>query len=210
MPRLVTYRAAFAIGTAYGLFAALVLYIFTLQTGRSLWTLDRIPPRTGGYILAINLILWNGWALLVPSIVALANRMPDRRAEVETRLCWGTWPPESPSTGTRVHRRARGWHAARAADGRALASARGAGLPADVGLADGGLLGGGRVEPRGPYLRDAQARAIRAAQLETRLVEARLEALQRQLQPHFLFNTLHAVDALIVEDTAPPARWWRS
>lgn len=32
-----------------------------------------------------------------------------------------------------------------------------------------------------------------AAHLETRLVEAQLQALQRQLHPHFLFNTLQAI-----------------
>ena len=40
------------------------------------------------------------------------------------------------------------------------------------------------------YRREAQARALNASQLETRLVEAQLQSLQRQLQPHFLFNTL--------------------
>lgn len=36
-----------------------------------------------------------------------------------------------------------------------------------------------------------------AATLRTQTVEARLQALQHQLQPHFLFNSLHAVSALI-------------
>lgn len=40
-------------------------------------------------------------------------------------------------------------------------------------------------------------REISAAQLERELTEARLEALRMQLNPHFLFNTLHAVSALI-------------
>ncbi len=50
------------------------------------------------------------------------------------------------------------------------------------------------------YYREARHRALRAAQLETKLAEARLEALQRQLQPHFLFNTLHAISALMHRD----------
>lgn len=50
------------------------------------------------------------------------------------------------------------------------------------------------------YYREARQRALRAAQLETKLAEARLEALQRQLQPHFLFNTLHAVSTLMHRD----------
>jgi sensor histidine kinase YesM len=50
------------------------------------------------------------------------------------------------------------------------------------------------------YYRETQKRAIREAQLETSLVEARLQALQHQLHPHFLFNTLHAVSALMHRD----------
>ena len=47
------------------------------------------------------------------------------------------------------------------------------------------------------YRRESQARALRAAQLETRLVEARLKTLQAELHPHFLFNTLHAISTLV-------------
>jgi two-component sensor histidine kinase len=50
--------------------------------------------------------------------------------------------------------------------------------------------------------RAAQLQA-RSAELETQLAEARLEMLRTRLNPHFLFNTLNAVSALITED--PPA-----
>ena len=46
----------------------------------------------------------------------------------------------------------------------------------------------------------AQDRALRAAHLETRLAEAQLQALQRQLHPHFLFNTLNGISALMHRD----------
>jgi signal transduction histidine kinase len=52
------------------------------------------------------------------------------------------------------------------------------------------------------YYRETQARALREAQLETRLVEAQLLALQQKLQPHFLFNTLHAISTLMHRDVA--------
>lgn len=42
--------------------------------------------------------------------------------------------------------------------------------------------------------------AWRAARLEMQLVQARLDALVGQLQPHFLFNTLHTVSAFVLED----------
>lgn len=38
---------------------------------------------------------------------------------------------------------------------------------------------------------------VRAAQLETRLAHAQLQALKMQLNPHFLFNTLNAIAELI-------------
>ena len=47
------------------------------------------------------------------------------------------------------------------------------------------------------YYRQVRAREVSAAQLETRLVESQLQALQRQLHPHFLFNTLHAISAFV-------------
>jgi two-component system, LytTR family, sensor kinase len=47
------------------------------------------------------------------------------------------------------------------------------------------------------YYREAQARAVREAQLQARLMEARLKTLESELQPHFLFNTLHAISTLV-------------
>jgi len=47
------------------------------------------------------------------------------------------------------------------------------------------------------YHREVQARAVREAQLQARLMEARLKTLQAELHPHFLFNTLHAISTLV-------------
>lgn len=41
---------------------------------------------------------------------------------------------------------------------------------------------------------------LHAARLEARLTLAHLQVLKMQLQPHFLFNTLHAISALIHQD----------
>jgi signal transduction histidine kinase len=49
------------------------------------------------------------------------------------------------------------------------------------------------------FLRE-QRRSREAAQLEAQLAHARLDALRMQLNPHFLFNTLHAVSALVERD----------
>ena len=48
-------------------------------------------------------------------------------------------------------------------------------------------------------VRDARLRE-RAAQLEGQLAAAQLDALRMQLNPHFLFNTLHAVSTLMARD----------
>ncbi len=50
------------------------------------------------------------------------------------------------------------------------------------------------------YYRESRERTVRTAQLETKLVEAQFKTLQGQLHPHFLFNTLHAVSALLHKD----------
>ncbi|HJU83637.1 MAG TPA: sensor histidine kinase [Holophagaceae bacterium] len=43
-------------------------------------------------------------------------------------------------------------------------------------------------------------RELQASQLQARLAEAQLLALKMQLHPHFLFNTLHAISALMHSD----------
>ena len=47
------------------------------------------------------------------------------------------------------------------------------------------------------YYRRYRQREIEAAQLQASLTNARLHALELQLQPHFLFNTLNAVTSLV-------------
>jgi sensor histidine kinase YesM len=46
------------------------------------------------------------------------------------------------------------------------------------------------------YLRDARHREVRVARLETQLNRARFQALNAQIRPHFLFNTLHTIGQL--------------
>lgn len=49
------------------------------------------------------------------------------------------------------------------------------------------------------YYHRYREREVETAQLQRELLSARLEALRMQLNPHFLFNTLHAISALIHE-----------
>lgn len=48
--------------------------------------------------------------------------------------------------------------------------------------------------------RRSRLRELHATRLETRLVEAQLQVLKMQLHPHFLFNTLHSISALMHRD----------
>jgi two-component system LytT family sensor kinase len=56
------------------------------------------------------------------------------------------------------------------------------------------------------YYQRMRERELRASQLETELAKAHLEALKTQLQPHFLFNTLHSISALMLTDVGAADR----
>jgi len=45
-------------------------------------------------------------------------------------------------------------------------------------------------------------RELEASQLASELAQSRLQVLRTQLQPHFLFNTMHAIATLLHEDTS--------
>ena len=50
------------------------------------------------------------------------------------------------------------------------------------------------------YYRKYRERELQAIELEKLLVQAKLQALQMQLNPHFLFNSLHSISALMHKD----------
>jgi len=67
-----------------------------------------------------------------------------------------------------------------------------------------GVLAAGFAREYSLRLRQRQEESVRlqaeAARLSSQLAESRLAALRTQLDPHFLFNTLHAVSALVTHD----------
>lgn len=67
-----------------------------------------------------------------------------------------------------------------------------------------GVLAAGLARDFSLRYRARQEESVRltaeAARLEAQLAEARLDALRRQLDPHFLFNTLHAISSLVERD----------
>jgi two-component system, LytTR family, sensor kinase len=52
------------------------------------------------------------------------------------------------------------------------------------------------------YYEDFRASQLEQSSLKAQLAEAQLRALKMQLHPHFLFNTLHSISSLVLEDAA--------
>ena len=50
------------------------------------------------------------------------------------------------------------------------------------------------------HTRTLRERELRAVQLEEQLTKTRLQVLKSQLQPHFLFNTMHSISSLMLTD----------
>lgn len=50
------------------------------------------------------------------------------------------------------------------------------------------------------YYQQFRDEALKAAEIQQKLAQAELLALKKQLHPHFLFNTLHAISALMHKD----------
>jgi signal transduction histidine kinase len=50
------------------------------------------------------------------------------------------------------------------------------------------------------YYRRFRDRELRTVQLESQLAKAHLQTLKSQLQPHFLFNTMHSISSLMLTD----------
>ena len=60
------------------------------------------------------------------------------------------------------------------------------------------------------YYRRLTEKELRATQLEEQLAQARLHTLKSQLQPHFLFNTLHSISSLMLIDVVAADRMMTS
>jgi two-component system LytT family sensor kinase len=184
----------FGVSTALGIFSAVQAYNYV-----SLFT-ERKPSMP--MLLGLNMTYWYAWAVLVPGILFLARRYRFERQ---------SW------------RRAVAVHAA----GVVFFTFVHAVLTV-TGQLPMSILSGKEMMWRPElqrlfflnfdwemmtywtvvglshamdYHRESQERALAAATLQTRLAEAQLQALQRQLHPHFLFNTLHAISALMHRDT---------
>jgi two-component system, LytTR family, sensor kinase len=175
-----------ALWTAIALIAASQSILTYLATGSEVMI---------GAILKLNLIFWYSWAVLSPAIWWAARRFPLQRAG---------WPRHA-----LIH------------------IAINAALTIGAGVIYRALRFAIGIPPRGDYTvmilsglntallvywsvialahalayyRRNEAQRIAAADMDRQLAEARLGALRAQLQPHFLFNTLHAISGRVRQD----------
>ena len=197
----------------YGVPWSLVFFVATLLgfvSSMLAWQLTVTLERTGTYfrwLVVLNCAYWYSWALFTPSIVWLSQRFRFERQGLLRALAVHLPAVAFFSFAHIAAMQAAQWWLV-TSEGGVFAwwsSVQRAALMnfdwemmtywAIVGLSHALL-----------YYRESRDRALRTAQLETRLVEAQLKTLQQQLHPHFLFNTLQAVSTLMHRDVAAADR----
>ena len=190
----VPFRIIFSVATALGFFSAFAVFYFV-----STFT-DQ--PAAFGLLLTLNLGYWYSWAALTPGILCLTRRFPFDRV---------TWKMAIPIhvagvvLAVSLHvvltvalRMATYWAIGESIDTWLHEAQEMFFVNFDWEMMTYWTIVGVGTALR--YLHEARAKELSAAQLETRLVEARLHTLQRQMQPHFLFNTLNTISALMHRD----------
>ena len=190
-------RVLFGVATALGFFSAFRV-LYSVPT----FLPDRRDPF--GVLLALNLSYWYSWALLAPIVLWLARRFP---------LDNGTYLRSVP-----VH--LAGVFVITAAHFSLVLLGRAA-FDSSLDMSNQFWLTefqrmffldfDWEMMPYWAILCLSHARrdhhqekapALAKSRLETRLMEAQLQTLQRQIQPHFLFNTLNTVSGLMHRDAA--------
>jgi len=144
---------------------------------------------------------WLGWLLLAPLVFYLARRFPVERPHVgrnlSLHLLFGFTAAMLHGLSYFVMEEVTG-----ELEHGDLTMTQLGFLYAAKNLGIGVLVYGGMVSlSHGlEYYRRYKERELRATQLSAELSKAELEVLKMQLQPHFLFNTLHAISALVRSD----------
>jgi signal transduction histidine kinase len=193
-PARIPFRVIVGVATALGFFSGFAAFYFV-----STFT-DK--PTPFGLLLVLNLGYWYSWAVLTPGVLWLTRTFPFDRA---------TWKAAIPIhilgvvAATSAHvvltvalRITTYWLAGESLDTWLHEAQEMLFLNFDWEMMTYWTIVG--VGTAIKYLHEARAKELSAAQLETRLVEARLHTLQRQMQPHFLFNTLNTISALMHRD----------
>ena len=190
----VPVRIIFGVATALGFFSAFAAFYFV-----STFT-DK--PAAFGLLLTLNLGYWYSWAAIAPAILWVTRRFPFDRASWKTaipvHLACVVIATSFHTVVTVALRMGTYWIIGESLDTWLHEAQEMLFLNFDWEMMTYWTIVG--VGTALKYLHEARARELNAAQLETRLVEARLHALQRQMQPHFLFNTLNTISALMHRD----------
>lgn len=180
------------VSTLLGLLFAAQLYVIYSQSKRAVvWS----------QILASALPFWYLWALLVPAIAFLARRAPLDRAHAVRGAAIHVPAAAGISAlhqalyilqGCVLGRRDRPCHFFTSFSENVFSFYFMVGVVVYFAV----VLGTQAVV----YARRFRDSQLLASRLESELATARLHALRAQLQPHFLFNTLHAISALVTKD----------
>ena len=188
-------RQIFGVATLLGLYSSFLAYYYVSTFGSS----NKEPF---WLLLALNLQYWYSWALVTPAVLWLARVAPLERGRL-----WRSVPAHLAGVfGATI------LHVSLVTLGRAgldqfhpmpggdwrMQFQRMVFLNFDWEMMTYWTIVGLSHALRYHY--ESQARALATSQLETRLVEAQLQTLQRQIQPHFLFNTLNTISALMHRD----------
>jgi len=145
----------------------------------------------------VQFVICTAWALITPLAFRIARDLGDdvRPARVARVIAWGLMLSAAMSTSRALlhgfeHRAGVVCSASftRIADYMTLD------LPLFAAVLAAGLAR--------RYLLQREAQQARAAAIEVQLAQSRLHALQMQLNPHFLFNTLNTISALVESDPA--------
>ncbi len=190
-----------AISVVYALFAAGVSVGYTAIYGLSRWTLRPDTAAIFPYLVLMNLAMWTGYVMWTPAIFWLGRRFCFDRRGWKRAIAIHV-PASLVITAT---------HLAMVGVLRFyLQGLRGGTPDLTTSIFDAFFRTVDQVLPvywaiiglqhAVDYYRQARAREVRSARLETRLMESQLQTLQQQLHPHFLFNTLHAISTLVHRD----------
>ena len=193
-PFRVSPRLIAGVATALGIFSTFQAYNYV-----SLFT-ERDPSFP--MLLLLNVTYWYSWALLVPGDALDGAPLPLRPPHVAPRGRSRTCPPSSssprctPSSPSRCACPSSAYFGRDAMWWSSFQELFFLNFDWEM-MTYWAVVGASHAYD---FHRESQAQKLTAAQLQTRLAEASLQSLQRQLHPHFLFNTLHTISALIHRD----------
>ena len=186
------YPLVFAVATLLGVLSSALAVQFTRALGK--------PTTDWTSLVVLNCTYWYAWALFTPTIVWLSQHFRFERQGLSRAIlvhlpsvALFSFAHIAAMTGVR-------WWLVASSQSFSwwIEVKRSALLNFDWEMMTYWAIAG--LSHAVLYYRESRDRALRASQLETQLVEAQMVALRRQLQPHFLFNTLHAISALMHRD----------